>query len=455
MRGSGTAALTACATILICLTILGLAMPHSVPGQFGIGYGAALDRFVALGCVQGAVYAIAVALLLRKRAAPSLALVLGVAFIMRAMVVAVPPFLSNDIYRYVWDGWVQAAGINPYRYIPDDQHLAFLRDNAVFPNINRASYAHTIYPPAAQIGFLLITSMTRLLALPPVLGMKLAMLGFEAAAIWAMLGVLDEAGLPRSRVLIYAWNPIPLWEFAGSGHVDAMTVCAIAFALLAACRARTGLAGAALGLAVLTKFLPIALAPALWRRWDWKFGVAITGVVILLYLPYLGAGRAVFGFLGGYAAQEGIDSGHGIFLLDALGLLGPVPGWGSKLYLALFALALAGVAAWMVWRPRPAKPGPALTRLLARRCLILGGVLMLGISPHYPWYFPFLLLPACVVAAPAAIYLVTASVLLYLNPTHTGPFWPAMVFLPAAALAAGEFLTARPAVSPAPAGAPQ
>ena len=68
-----------------------------------------------------------------------------------------PPFLSTDIFRYVWDGQVQAAGINPYRYIPADPHLAFLRDLDIYPHINRRSYAHTIYPPGAQMLFLLIT----------------------------------------------------------------------------------------------------------------------------------------------------------------------------------------------------------------------------------------------------------------------------------------------------------
>ena len=64
-----------------------------------------------------------------------------------------PPFLSTDIYRYVWDGKVQGAGINPFRYIPADRHLAFLRDTGIYPHINRRDSAHTIYPPGAQIIF--------------------------------------------------------------------------------------------------------------------------------------------------------------------------------------------------------------------------------------------------------------------------------------------------------------
>ena len=64
---------------------------------------------------------------------------------------AQPPILSTDIYRYVWDGRMQAADINPYRHMPADPALATLRDTVIYPQINRADYARTIYPPVAQM----------------------------------------------------------------------------------------------------------------------------------------------------------------------------------------------------------------------------------------------------------------------------------------------------------------
>ena len=446
-------ALAVCAVALITLTLLGLYIARPVPGRIGIGYGDALMQFVALTCAQGVIYLAAVAFLLSRRTAPSLVFILGTALILRLIVVGTPPFLSTDIYRYIWDGWVQAAGINPYKFIPDDPHLAFLRDTAVFPHINRASYAPTIYPPAAQICFFISDTLVKLLHLPPVLGMKLAILSFEAAAMGAMLLVLDTAGLPRTRILIYAWNPVTIWEFAGSGHVDAITLCAIAFAVLAASRARHGMAGALLGIAVLTKFLPIILAPALWQRWDWKFPAALFATICLLYLPYLSVGWSVFGFLGGYTAQEGIDSGHGVYVLDLIALITPIPPLAAKLYLATLALLLTLTGLVIVWRQRLLQPGPVLTRQIAAAALLLGCLLMAGLGPHYPWYYPFLLLPACVVPTPAALYLVTASTLLYLNPGHTVPLWPAIVFIPAALLAVGQYFLTRPVQSPARAGA--
>ena len=199
-----------CGLLLLVLTAFGLTLPQPVVGQFGIGYGKPLDHFVVLECVQGGIYFAAVALILRnKLTMRTVWMILGFAGLLRLMVVVFPPFLSNDMYRYIWDGWVQAARINPYSYIPSDPHLAFLHDATVFPNINRANYAHTIYPPAAQMIFFIASSIGRFLAIPPVLAMKLTMLAFEGIGVWAMIRLLDHAGLPRTRILIYAWNPIP------------------------------------------------------------------------------------------------------------------------------------------------------------------------------------------------------------------------------------------------------
>ncbi len=436
-----------CGILLIGLMAAGMTLPQPVMGQFGIGYGKPLDHFVILGCVQGLIYFAAVALILRCSASSRIVwMVLSCAALLRLMVVFFPPFLSNDMYRYIWDGWVQAAGINPYRYIPADSHLAFLRDAAVFPNINRADYAHTIYPPTAQIIFVIASSIGRLLAIPPVLTMKLAMLAFEGIGIWAMIRLLDLAGQPRARILIYAWNPLPVWEFAGSGHVDAIAICFIALALLAMCSAKPGWGAAALAAAVLTKFLPVILLPALWRRWDWKFAAIFISIIAVLYAPYLSVGKAVLGFLTGYSAQEGIDSGNGIFLLSIFGQIVTLPVYASKLYLLVLALALTALGIVMVFGRTPPTSRESATRNTARRSLLLGCVLMVGLSPHYPWYYCWLLIPACIMPWSSVLYLVTATFLLYLNPIHTELFWPAFVYGPFVVLALRDAWAGKEAV---------
>ena len=166
------------------------ALAIHVPGADTVGSVARANVFVGVVAVGLGIYLLAVRLVLRERLPPAaLWTIPGFAVVMRAALLPAPPFLSSDIYRYVWDGQVQAAGINPYRYIPADPALERLRDAAVYPLINRKDYAPTIYPPAAQMVFAAVGQVSH-----GVTGMKLAMLGFEALGVLAMLAILRGAG---------------------------------------------------------------------------------------------------------------------------------------------------------------------------------------------------------------------------------------------------------------------
>ena len=256
---------------------------------------------------------------------------------MRVRGLLAPPYLSNDLYRYVWDGRVAAAGINPYRYVPADDHLAALRDAAIFPFINRATYAPTIYPPIAESIFFATTRLN-----DSVGWMKATMVAFDVATVAILLRLLALAGLPLERILIYAWHPLILWEFAGSGHIDAAAVMFVALALWARRRHAGSLAGLFLGCAALVKFFPAVIFPALYRRWDWKMPAAVAAVMVLAYLPFLGVGWGVFGFLPGYVAEEGLRSGSGFFLWHLLNASFPLAHVGVLPYLAFAGAILAG-----------------------------------------------------------------------------------------------------------------
>jgi alpha-1,6-mannosyltransferase len=413
---------------LVGLTAVGLALvagrPVGNPGP---------DRtleVVGVQIVAGALYLAAAALVLR-RGLPRRAVwvVLGAALAMRALLLPIAPPLSSDLYRYVWDGRVQAAGINPYRFMPADPRLAFLRDQAVFPHINRAATARTIYPPMAEAVFRLAAAIA-----PGVGGMKAMMLGWDLVAILGLLDLLRLAGRPAAQMLLYAWAPMPVWEFPGNGHVDALAAALVTLALLAATRAWRGGAGALLAAATLVKFLPAAIVPAFWRRWDRRLPAAFAVTVGLLYAPYLGVGARVFGFLPGYATQEGLVSGRGVFLLDLLRRLTPLPGWAGMAYAVALAAVLAGLALRISFGPAlPAAPG-ARVAMLARPGAVLGAVALVGISPHYPWYFGWLVPLVCLAPSPALLYLVAGSVLLTLDPVHHLGI-AALVYVPPAALA--------------------
>ena len=386
--------------------------------------------WVGYAVAAGVAYAAAVGVV-RGRELPAWTVwaVIGLGLMARAVTWAGPPLMSTDLYRYVWDGRVQAAGINPYRYVPSDPALAPLRDppaegwhaELVFPNINRAETAKTIYPPAAQGLFALMG-----LAGPGVWAVKGVMLGFDLVAMGAGLALLRRAGRPLAWIVVWAWCPLVIWEFAGSGHIDAAAAGVSGLALAAAARGRPGWAGAALGVAVLLKLLPAALFPAVWRRWDWRAPLAAGAVIAAGYACYSSVGWGVFGYLGGYAAEEGLDGGG----LLVLRLLAPVPGWGRAAYGVGAVALLGGVAAWVALRPARGVGAD----VIGLEALVLAGALIAVLSPHYPWYLTMLVLPAVVVRSWAALWPVVAAPLLYLDHDLRGVGWSALVYVPAALL---------------------
>lgn len=338
----------------------------------------AIDPFLWAAGAQACLCAAGAALVWKGRSSRSAFwIVIGVAALLRVGLLWQTPTLSDDIYRYIWDGRVQAAGINPYRYIPADPHLDRLRDKKIYPHINRRDYAPTIYPPCTQMFFFAVTRVSESLV-----WFKTVLLGLEGLSLWLLARLLVSFNLPRERVIIYAWNPLVIWEFS-SGHIDFLMTALVLLALLTRRHQRAALTGTLLGCAVLVKFLPLVLFPALYRRWDWKMPLAAAATIGLLYVPYLGAGAGVFGFLSGYAGEEGMGSGRFFLLLLARGIAG-----GAEIpvaaYLSFFLATLLLLTGVVVLRWNDSDDG----FIPSAGCL--GATFLLFLSPQFPWYWIWL-----------------------------------------------------------------
>lgn len=359
--------------------------------------------FLKLVLIQILLYAAVAWLIVRAQATrSSFVIVIVFSALFRLSLLFAPPFLSDDIYRYVWDGRVQAAKINPYRHIPADPMLADLRDAKIYPKINRRDYAPTMYPPLAQFIYFLTTRISE-----SVTWMKATMLVFEVVTIWALLQLLASFGLPRERVLLYAWHPLIVWEFAGSGHVDAIAIAFICLALLARRRNGEISTGVMVAGATLIKLFPIALLPALYKRGSWKMPIAFVITLVIAYLPYLGVGPwGVLGFLPSYAGERGILNGEHFFLLSAVRriLAFNVPTFS---YVIFGFVVLVALAIWML-RQRSDED-------FLRNALIMASAFTVLLAPHFPWYFAWLVPLLCFIPSVSVMYLTLASFLLYLT----------------------------------------
>ncbi len=325
-------------------------------------------------------------------------IILSVAIACRLVAVFPEPFLSSDVYRYAWDGVVQHAHISPYRYVPGDPALTMLREpnQNLFDNINRRDYAHTIYPPAAQVLFYLVTLVN-----PTVTAMKTAMILFEGLTMYGLVQLLGAFGVRREQSLLYAWCPLLIWEIAEAGHLDSAAMAFIVLAMVARYRRQPLRTGLWLGLAVMVKMYPIVLLPALFRRGEYRMPGLVAAVIAFGYACYAGVGMRVFGFLGGYVAEEGLRSGERYFFL---GLAERLPGLAQLpgvVFLPFCCLVFAGLSAWC-WRTCCRVKAHPLETAQTRwfglpaeadfvvPAFALGFVLMLLFSPHYPWYVAWL-----------------------------------------------------------------
>ncbi|MBL7961539.1 hypothetical protein JNL27_14995, partial [bacterium] len=124
------------------------------------------------------------------------------AVVFRVTLLFSEPVLSDDIYRYVWDGKVSNEGINPYRYAPDSDNLKGIRDEIIYPNVNHKS-VHTIYPPLLQYLFQFVT-----LIYPSVFMMKLALLLFDIGVVVMIFFILKFLDRSLGWIIVYAWNPL-------------------------------------------------------------------------------------------------------------------------------------------------------------------------------------------------------------------------------------------------------
>ncbi len=334
----------------------------------------------------------------------SVALIIIGGIVIQIVAMSAPPQQSDDMYRYMWDGRVQAAGIDPYAFVPSAPQLAHLRDpflwtaahsSAQFPHcvwphtpvpghpgatlvpgctrINRPTVP-TIYPPVAEAYFLVLHYVT-----PAYAGSTPVQAAAGACAVLVtlvLLAGLRWLGRDLRWAALWAWCPTVALEAGNNAHVDVVAVLLAAAALLILARPNGGcrgalLGGALLGLAIATKMTPVLAGPAVLRRRWWAVIVAAGGAVAAVYVPHvLAVGSRVIGFLPGYLQQEGYDSGQ------RFAIIGLFAGGRLAIVIAVALLALTGLA--VLRFSDPDRPW--------RGAVVMTGVALAVTTPNYQWY---------------------------------------------------------------------
>lgn len=246
-----------------------------------------IPEFLLCYFALSALYLCATVSLARFTTKKSLYLVLAFACSFRLVLFFSHPWLSDDVYRYQWEGYLQVRGVNPFEFAPQALELASFRNEA-WQQVNNKD-ASAIYPPLLQLIHAAVFWTLRSLW-----GFKLAFLVAEAGLVWLLLRLLRFYGRQENQVMFYVWNPLPIIEIAGNGHHDA---CVAALVLAAAWftlavqhrKAVLSLAGA-----ILCKLYPVAVLPFFLKRLPWRSLLWLGVLLPAAYLPYASAGDRLF-----------------------------------------------------------------------------------------------------------------------------------------------------------------
>jgi hypothetical protein len=296
------------------------------------------------------------------------ALLFGAAFLFS------PPLLSDDLYRYLWEGRLWLEGHNPYRLSPSDPVLGYLRDD-IWAEINNKSLA-SIYPPLSQLLFVIAQWLGG-----GILTVKLlALLGHVLC-----VAVTVRIFTVRHASLALALNPLLLSESALNGHFDTLCGVMLLFSAWALASDRSFQAGLAACAAVGLKIIGLVLLPILARRPKAWVSTAFVSALLLVPLvsprlladPASGLGQFAIRWRGNESAFAVVDQlSRQLFTPAAANEA--TPDLAAR---SIVVIIFLGLCAWVAYRRLPPMQG---ARALVWALLIL--------SPQvHPWYLGWLL----------------------------------------------------------------
>jgi alpha-1,6-mannosyltransferase len=352
---------------------------------------ARMPEFIGLLLLEGILYVIGVFCVERFRLGRvALLIILASGVLFRVVLLGAPSTLSDDVYRYQWDGRAQRAQLNPYVVYPNAPGLAWLQ-NPEHPQ-PPGEDTPTIYPPLSEFPFRLIETV-------PGYKRVSTMLDVASAGVLLLLAAMKQ---PLHRVLAYAWNPTVLVSFEMSGHFDSLAIFTLLTALFFLVTNRRALSMAGLALSFLSKFFPVLLVVTFLKRTRIAYLGIFIGLVFVLYVPFLGGGLHLLDGAGDYA-RDWVNNASLFHLLRFVA--------GSRVGAELAAGLIVLVAiGYLAKRQEP----PLWSSLV-----LTGGVLLLS-PTAYPWYFTWSIPFLCFYPSAAWLLMSVTSVLAYSAPVAYG-----------------------------------
>lgn len=349
-------------------------------------------------------------------------LILGASLLFRLTLLPLAPTLSHQLYRQRWNGKIQSFNppFNPYLFAPANPIFGPVRgpEYAAVPRKQLAA----VSPPLA-----LLIAGWNYRVFRNITGQKLLFIVCDLLIIWALASLLRQHGLPRERVLIYAWSPLAVLESAGNGHMITIALLLLILAIQLAGK-KDRFSHIAMGSAAMVRLPVLLLLPA-WRKqcrgrhWAW-----FLAPVVICSLPYLFFNKHFFLF----AWWHNLATGFSLWLhAYANGGLSLLPQWfGSGLMLPVLVAAAAAFLTTLIWTARHRLDSAHIAMVVTAAALLL----LPRLTPvDALWLLPWLVL----FPEPAWLYFSVGVFLAYpplLNAAYRNSGWQVCEYAPLYAL---------------------
>ncbi len=220
---------------------------------------------------------------------------IAIAILTRLGILFAFPFLSDDVYRFIWDGRLLMAGHNPFEYLPahyieNDITVPGI-DATLFSKLNSPEY-FTIYPPVAQATFALAVWLFPTSLYGSAVVMKTLLFLTELGSIFLFIKLLQHFKLPAYNIFWYILNPLIILEICGNLHFEGAMIFFLLGAIYFLVKGKTKTSAVMMALSIASKLLPLMFLPFLIRRLGWQRSLlyfSILGMtLLLLFMPMLG-----------------------------------------------------------------------------------------------------------------------------------------------------------------------
>jgi len=375
-----------------------LAGAITILGYVGVGFVFDRSQWTAIVLVFVAAF-IGYVLFIRYVRIDRLLLLLLVSGLFRLIFLWSEPTLSDDFYRFVWDGRVIEAGYSPYAYMPNDTPPAWIEsadpNNELLENLNSPDY-YSVYPPLHQAVFYLAAKTSSDLKSALVM-MRLVLILADMLLIVLLFRIASNLGRPDAA-LLYALNPLVIIEISGNLHFEGLVALPLVLAVWWLHKKPVIFSGALLGIAAAIKFTPFIFLPAMLRE---KSRMQAVKLATLCFL--------CFGFMGWWllSAEEIIHLFKSVrlyfqsfeFNASVYYLFREAGQW----FLGYNPVAITGIvvpalgAAIMLWISFVKRAGDEAA--LFRKMVFVGFVYLLFATTVHPWY----LIPLLALAVPTGL----------------------------------------------------